>query len=75
MVVSLPLNSSRMTTTVERRIHTSSSLVLSPLLILMSPCPVCKTTENVKPSWMTGYQRRCTACGVLFNETGPSTTL
>jgi transposase-like protein len=75
MVVSLPLNSSRMTTVVEEKTHTSSSPVLSSLLILMSACPVCKTTENVKPSWMTGYQRRCTACGVLFNETGTGTTL
>jgi hypothetical protein len=75
MVVSFSLDSSRTTTVVERRIHTSFSPVLSPLLILMSPCLVCKTTENVKPSWMTGYQRRCTACGVLFNETGAGATL
>ncbi|MGN8213959.1 MULTISPECIES: hypothetical protein [Halococcus] len=41
----------------------------------MSDCPICKTTENVRPSWTTGYQRRCNECGVLFNEHSTRATL
>lgn len=41
----------------------------------MTSCPICKTSENVQLSWMTGYQRRCGECGVLFNEDGIGATL
>jgi hypothetical protein len=41
----------------------------------MSDCPICKTTENVRPSWTTGYRRRCSECGVLFDDHGTGATL
>jgi hypothetical protein len=41
----------------------------------MSDCPICKTSENVKSSWTTGYQRQCSKCGVLFDEHGTEARL